>query len=115
MRYFKQPEFSRILLILLVIAILSPVSLTAANVTKVEIRGPVFDEKSATYNTTLAWNATNFAGFWYNFAGGTFTEYLTIDQNASSLTNTSRIIEGGISATGHPGADKITRCSQKKV
>lgn len=91
-------ESSKFLMLLLTIialmAILS-IPVTAANVTKVEIRGTVFDEKSAIYNTTLAWNATNFAGFWYNFVGGTFTEYLTINQNASNLTNASRIIEAG--------------------
>ena len=91
----KSSKFLMILLTIIALTIILSIPVTAANVTKVEIRGTVFDEKSAIYNTTLAWNATNFAGFWYNFVGGTFTEYLTINQNASDLTNASRIIEAG--------------------
>ncbi len=68
---------------------------TAANVTKIEIHGVVFDEKSSTYNTTLQWDAQNFTGFWYNVVGGKSSEILTINQNSSNLTNASRIIEEG--------------------
>ncbi|MCZ7381711.1 MAG: hypothetical protein O8C64_09135 [Candidatus Methanoperedens sp.] len=42
---------------------------TAANVTKVEIHGVVFDQSSKTYNTTLVWDAQNFTGFWYASGG----------------------------------------------
>ncbi len=91
----KPENFFMIFLSIFALVIILSIPVTAANVTKVEIRGTVFDEKSAIYNSTLAWNATNFAGLWYNFVGGTFTEYLTINQNASSLTNTNRIIEEG--------------------
>lgn len=66
---------------------------TTANVTKVEIHGVVFDEKSSTYNTTLQWDAQNFTGFWYALGGGKSSENLTIDQSASSLTNASRAID----------------------
>jgi len=66
---------------------------TAANVTKVEIHGVVFDEKSSTYNTTLQWDAQNFTGFWYALGGGKSSENLTVDQPASSLTNASRTID----------------------
>ncbi|MFA4936508.1 MAG: S-layer protein domain-containing protein, partial [Candidatus Methanoperedens sp.] len=65
---------------------------TAANVTKVEIHGVVFDEKSNTYNTTLLWDAQNFTGFYYNFNGGKSSETLNITQAASSLTSASRTI-----------------------
>ncbi len=64
----------------------------AANVTKVEIHGVVFDEKSSTYNTTL-WDAQNFTGFYYNFNGGKSSETLRITQPASSLKASSRTIQ----------------------
>lgn len=76
------------LVILLVIAI--PV--TAANLTKVEIHGVVFDESSNKHNTTLLWDAQNFTGFWYAFGGGKSSETLKTDQAASSLKTGSRII-----------------------
>ena len=66
---------------------------TAANVTKVEIHGVVFDEKSSTYNTTLQWDAQNFTGFYYNFNGGKSSEILSITQSASSLKASSRAIQ----------------------
>ncbi|MGB8218028.1 MAG: S-layer protein domain-containing protein [Candidatus Methanoperedens sp.] len=66
---------------------------TAANVTKVEIHGVVFDEKSSTYNTTLQWDAQNFTGFYYNFNGGKSSETLSIAQSASSLKSSSRTIQ----------------------
>jgi S-layer protein (TIGR01567 family) len=66
---------------------------TAANITKVEIHGVVFDEKSSTYNTTLQWDAQNFTGFYYNFNGGKSSETLNITQSASSLTASSRTIQ----------------------
>ncbi len=65
---------------------------TAANVTKVEIHGAVFDEKSNTYKT-LQWDAQNFTGFYYNFNGGKSSETLSITQSASSLTGSSRQIQ----------------------
>ncbi len=66
---------------------------TAANVTKVEIHGVVFDEKSSTYNTTLLWDAQSFTGFYYNFNGGKSSETLMIAQPASSLKASSRTIQ----------------------
>ena len=66
---------------------------TAANVTKVEIHGAVFDEKSKTYNNTLLWDAQNFAGFWYALNQGQSSETLKIDQSVSSLTAFSREIQ----------------------
>lgn len=67
---------------------------TAANVTKVEIHGVVFDEKSSTYNTTLLWDAQKFPGFWYALGGGKSSETLKIvNQLASSLTVSSRVIQ----------------------
>ncbi|MCX9024515.1 MAG: S-layer protein domain-containing protein [Candidatus Methanoperedens sp.] len=66
---------------------------TASNVTKVEIHGVVFDEKSSTYNTTLQWDAQNFTGFYYNFNGGKSSETLSITQSASSLIASSRTIQ----------------------
>lgn len=66
---------------------------TAANVTKVEIHGVVFDEKSSTYNTTLQWDAQKFPGFWYASGAGKSSETLKIDQTASSLTVSSRTIQ----------------------
>ncbi len=67
----------------------------AANVTKVEIHGIVFDEKSSIYNSTLQWNAINFTGFWYNFASGKSSEILTIAQNASDMNSSNRTISEG--------------------
>ncbi|MCZ7358170.1 MAG: S-layer protein domain-containing protein [Candidatus Methanoperedens sp.] len=66
---------------------------TAANVTKVEIHGVVFDQGSKIYNTTLLWDAQKFPGFWYNFNGGKSSETLSITQSASSLTASSRTIQ----------------------
>jgi S-layer protein (TIGR01567 family) len=66
---------------------------TAANVTKVEIHGVVFDEKSSTFNTSLQWDAQNFTGFYYNFNGGKSSENLSIAQLASSLKASSRTIQ----------------------
>lgn len=82
-------KLSAILAIILILAI--PV--TAANVTKVEIRGVVFDEISSTYNTTLEWDSQNFTGFWYTSSSGKTSEILKIDQAASELTSSSRTIE----------------------
>ncbi len=65
----------------------------AANVTKVEIHGVVFDQSSSIYNKTLQWDAQNFTGFWYNLNGGKSSETLKIDQAASSLTASSRVIQ----------------------
>ncbi len=65
---------------------------TAANVTKVEIHGVVFDQSPGPYNATLQWDAQNFTGFWYNFNGGQQSETLNITQSASSLKSTSRTI-----------------------
>ncbi len=93
MKHFELPKFSRILLTTFVIAILSPVSVTAANVTWVELHGTVFDEKSAAYNATLQWDAQNFTGFWYNPVGGKSSETLSIDKNGSNLTGAGRTIE----------------------
>ncbi len=66
---------------------------TAANVTKVEIHGVVFDPSSKTYNNTLLWDAQSFTGFWYASGGGKSSETLKIDQAASSLTASSRVIQ----------------------
>ncbi len=67
---------------------------TAANVTKVEIHGVVFDTNSSTYNTTLQWDAQNFTGFWYTSGSHKSSETLKIvNQGASSLTATSRVIQ----------------------
>jgi hypothetical protein len=75
------------------IVFISIMPATAANVTKVEIHGVVFDEKSSTYNTTLQWDAQNFTGFYYNFNGGKSSETLSITQSASSLKASSRTIQ----------------------
>jgi S-layer protein (TIGR01567 family) len=67
---------------------------TAANVTKVEIHGVVFDTNSSTYNTTLQWDAQNFTGFWYSSGSHKSSETLKIvNQGASSLTVSSRVIQ----------------------
>ena len=67
---------------------------TAANVTKVEIHGVVFDTNSSTYNTTLQWDAQNFTGFWYSAGSHKSSETLKIvNQAASSLTAGSRVIQ----------------------
>ncbi len=67
---------------------------TAANVTKVEIRGVVFDTNSSRYNTTLQWDAQNFTGFWYTSGSHKSSETLKIvNQGASSLTASSRVIQ----------------------
>ncbi len=76
----------------LAIILIFAIPVTAANVTKVEIHGVVFDESSNKYNTTLLWDAQNFTGFWYAFGGGKSSETLRIDQAASSLKTGSRII-----------------------
>lgn len=76
----------------LILALAMPA--TAANVTKVEIHGVVFDSASKTYNKTLAWDAQNFTGFWYASGGGKSSETLRIiNQLASSLTVDSRVIQ----------------------
>ncbi|MCE8429593.1 MAG: hypothetical protein J5U19_14545 [Candidatus Methanoperedens sp.] len=83
-------KLSAILAIILMLSI--PV--TAANVTKVEIHGTVFDPNSKTYNTTLQWDAQKFPGFWYALGGGKSSETLKIvNQDASSLTVDSRVIQ----------------------
>lgn len=82
----------KILIILVLISILAIPSM-AANVTKVEVHGVVFDEKSSIYNTTLLWDAQNFTGFWYASGGGKSSETLKIDQPATSLTANSREIK----------------------
>jgi len=67
---------------------------TAANVTKVEIHGVVFDQGSSTYNTTLQWDAQNFTGFWYASGSHKSSETIKIvNQGASSLTASSRVIQ----------------------
>ncbi len=78
--------------VLVIVASCSTLAM-AANVTKVEIHGVVFDEKSSTYNTTLQWDAQNFTGFWYTSGSGKSSETLKIDQSASSLTASSRVIQ----------------------
>lgn len=77
---------------ILAIILISAIPVTAANVTRVEIHGVVFDESSNKYNTTLLWDAQNFTGFWYASGGGKSSETLKIDQAASSLKTGSRII-----------------------
>ncbi len=62
---------------------------TAANVTKVEIRGEAYDQSKY---TNLSWDAQRFTGFWYNFNGGKQSETLNITQSASTLKSTSRTI-----------------------
>ncbi|MDP2844713.1 MAG: S-layer protein domain-containing protein, partial [Candidatus Methanoperedens sp.] len=89
MEIIKMIKILSIFVLMLILA----ASATAANVTKVEIHGVVFDEKSNTYNTTLLWDAQNFTGFYYNFNGGKSSETLNITQAASSLTSASRTIE----------------------
>ncbi len=81
------------ILTIFVLILLLALPATAANVTKVEIHGVVFDEKSSTYNTTLLWDAQNFTGFYYNFNGGKSSETLRITQPASSLKASSRAIQ----------------------
>ena len=81
------------ILTILALTLLLALPATAANVTKVEIHGVVFDEKSSTYNTTLLWDAQNFTGFYYNFNGGKSSETLRITQPASSLKASSRTIQ----------------------
>lgn len=76
----------------LTIILLLAIPVTAANVSKVEIHGVVFDESSNKYNTTLLWDAQNFTGFWYASGGGKSSEIIKIDQAASSLKTGSRII-----------------------
>ncbi len=66
---------------------------TAANVTKVEIHGVVFDEKSSTYNKTLEWYAQNFTGFWYTGSGKSSENLKIVNQGAQSLTASSRVIQ----------------------
>ncbi|MFZ3058822.1 MAG: S-layer protein domain-containing protein [Candidatus Methanoperedens sp.] len=69
---------------------------TAANVTKVEIHGVVFDQSNTNYNSSnnLIWDAQNFTGFWYASGGGKSSETLKIvNQLASSLTISSRVIQ----------------------
>ena len=83
------------ILAILAIILISALPVTAANVTKVEIHGVVFDESSIKYNTTLLWDAQNFTGFWYASGGGKSSETLMIDQAASSLKTSSRIINEG--------------------
>ncbi len=78
---------------ILALSLILAMPATAANVTKVEIHGVVFDEKSSTYNTTLLWDAQNFTGFYYNFNGGKSSETLRITQSASSLKASSRTIQ----------------------
>ncbi|MCZ7398643.1 MAG: hypothetical protein O8C62_03015 [Candidatus Methanoperedens sp.] len=68
---------------------------TAANVTKIEIHGVVFDQSNSNYNSSnnLIWDAQNFTGFWYASGGGKSSETLKIvNQLASSLTVSSRVI-----------------------
>lgn len=62
---------------------------TAANVTKVEIRGAAYDESQY---KNLSWDAQRFPGLWYNFNGGKQSETLNIIQSASTLKSTSRTI-----------------------
>ncbi|NJD52046.1 MAG: hypothetical protein FIB07_04180 [Candidatus Methanoperedens sp.] len=84
------------ILIVFAIMLLLAAPATAANVTKVEIRGVVFDSGSSTYNTTLQWDAQKFPGFWYAPGGGKSSESLKIiNQPASSLTINNRVIEKG--------------------
>src|SRR4030067_1167133 len=82
------------LMIILTFALILAAPAMAANVTKVEIHGWVFDEKSNTYNNTLQWDSQKFPGFWYNLNGGKSSETLKIvNQLASSLTVNSRVIQ----------------------
>ncbi len=83
----------KILLIFVLMLILA-MPATAANVTKVEIHGVVFDQSLSSYNTTsnLLWDAQKFPGFYYNFAGGKSGETLNITQDNSTLKSTSRAI-----------------------
>ncbi|MCX9010541.1 MAG: S-layer protein domain-containing protein [Candidatus Methanoperedens sp.] len=81
----------KILTVLVLTSVLA-IPAMAANVTKVEVHGVVFDEKSSAYNTTLLWDAQNFTGFWYASGGGKSSETLRIEQPASSLTANSREI-----------------------
>jgi len=82
------------LMIILTFALILAAPAMAANVTKVEIHGWVFDEKSNTYNNTLQWDSQKFPGFWYNLNGGKSSETLKIvNQLASSLTVKSRVIQ----------------------
>ncbi len=69
---------------------------TAANVTKIEIHGVVFDQSNINYNSSnnLIWDAQNFTGFWYASGGGKSSETLKIiNQLPSSLKASSRVIQ----------------------
>ena len=82
------------ILMVFAIMLLLAAPVTAANVTTIEIRGIVFDSGSSTYNTTLQWDAVKFPGFWYALGAGKSSETLKIiNQPASSLTVSSRVIE----------------------
>ncbi len=82
------------ILTIFAIMLLLAAPVTAANVTSVEIHGIVFDTNSSTYNTTMQWDAQKFPGFWYALGGGKSSETLKIiNQPASSLTTSSRVIQ----------------------
>ena len=58
---------------------------------KYEVRGGTYDQKIF---TNLVWDAQRFPGFWYALGSGKSSEKLSIvNQNATSLTFSSRVIQ----------------------
>jgi S-layer protein (TIGR01567 family) len=57
---------------------------------KYEVRGGTYDQSNF---KNLVWDAQRFPGFWYALGGGKSSEILKVDQPASSLTESNRIIK----------------------
>lgn len=83
-------RLEKITAILILISAILAVPSMAANVTKVEIYGTLFDQFGA---KTLSWDAMNFAGFWHVLATNKSSEKLWIEQDASNLTSSSREVK----------------------